>query len=62
MNQSYFYIVVTIIAKRYFYSNNSDFTNTFFDVMKFDTHEQAEECIKKNQLSEIGAEIIECIE
>lgn len=62
MNQNYFYIVVTIINNRYFYSNKSDFTNTFSDVMKFTTHEQAEECIKKNKLNEIGAGIIECIE
>ena len=59
--QNYYYIVVSILDRKYFYGNNSNFTNTFSDVMRFDTHKQAEECIKKNLLNEIGTEIIECI-
>lgn len=62
MNTNYHYIIVTIINKQYFYSSKSDFTSSFYDVMKFGTDDEARDCITKNRFDEIQAEVIGVIE
>lgn len=62
MTTSYHYVVVTINGGHYFINKDMDYTDNFNDVLRFEDYDSADDFVKRKNLAEKDARIVEVID